>query len=386
MFVPTQEQIDAYAQAPDAFVSGLAIEGDGYRSVVPEGWEEYFPTHSFEPDQAIEPQSPGARPKRRNKSDGSSRTAKLSEEAAKKIQSQLVASRGVGGLRKIMNKYDSDKDGMLRPAELKRLIRKELKFDPAVKEPDIEMFVSALDHRQGGFLSIDETLNFLQGRGTPTQPPATPPVGTPQEDEEQEEPERSSSRAQADRDEEGGDGDGSEEDGKKLPPRNADGAVAQGSSKTASLALANGSHTLMFLPLGNHFHQHFITRAATPRKTTKARKEPVQKIQKKGKDEETSTYEAGESDSNSGKPFAKTSKYWLRGGGSRASPQPAPATPRAVRRNGGSPQASKRPQTVGAEPGSSKAAPKQVMAGKFVFQPQVGLPGQSPALGYLTAR
>mmetsp|Transcript_53985 Transcript_53985/g.96680 ORF Transcript_53985/g.96680 Transcript_53985/m.96680 type:complete len:418 (-) Transcript_53985:54-1307(-) len=372
-FVPTSEQLDAYARAPDAYVSGLAIEGDGYTSIVPEGWEGYFPTTQIMPDQACpEPQRPGTRSKKRNKVDGK-------EEVAKRIQGHLKSSaRGVGGLRKSMNKYDSDKDGRLSSAELKRLLQKDLKI--ALSGTDIDTFFSALDEDRQGTLSIDEILNFLEGRGTPTLQSITPPIGAPQEEEDREEPERSSSRAQGERDEEDGDGDGSE-DGKKPPSRNADGSMAQrGSSKTASLALGNGNNTLMFLPLGG---TNLITLASpTPRGSRKARKEPLQKSQMKGKDEEASPPPAGEATDALGKTMVLESRYWLRGGGTRGSPQPAPATARAVRK-GGSPKASKRPHTVGSESGTTKVVPKKVMAGKLVFQPQVGLPGESPPMGYL---
>ncbi|CAJ1341651.1 unnamed protein product, partial [Effrenium voratum] len=101
-----------HAFAPDAELHAFAfvMPGNDHTSVVPEDWNGWLPPH---PEQ-MSGEPPTPRAKSRKEARKHKRPApKISEEVARRMQSQLQsATRGVS-LRKIFGKYDADRSGTL---------------------------------------------------------------------------------------------------------------------------------------------------------------------------------------------------------------------------------------------------------------------------------
>ncbi|CAJ1461592.1 unnamed protein product, partial [Effrenium voratum] len=156
-----------HAFAPDAELHAFAfvMPGNDHTSVVPEDWNGWLPPH---PEQ-MSGEPPTPRAKSRKEARKHKRPApKISEEVARRMQSQLQsATRGVS-LRKIFGKYDADRSGTLTSVELKKLIRKELRISLAVvSDADVENLAAALDGDHTGNISVDELLSFIE-RGSAT--------------------------------------------------------------------------------------------------------------------------------------------------------------------------------------------------------------------------
>ncbi|CAK8987161.1 unnamed protein product [Durusdinium trenchii] len=268
--------------APDAELHAYAfvVPGNDHTSVVPEDWNGWLPPHPEQQRQNTAQSKSGRTKKKR------AEKAKISEEVARRMQSQLQsATRGVS-LRKIFGKYDADRSGTLTSTELKKLIRKELRISTAViSDSDVENLAAALDGDRTGNVSVEELLSFIE-RGSATFFSVAPPKEASLDDESKEEipKSRDSSRENDD------DSDTSE---KKAPV----GVAQHQSSKTILACTRQPYNRLFFRPLTPPLGGSLIT-LNTPRKNQRTRK--VSMVPRaKDPQEEKGVYLCDESDMHS---------------------------------------------------------------------------------------
>ncbi|CAJ1435785.1 unnamed protein product [Effrenium voratum] len=242
-----------HAFAPDAELHAFAfvMPGNDHTSVVPEDWNGWLPPH---PEQ-MSGEPPTPRAKSRKEARKHKRPApKISEEVARRMQSQLQsATRGVS-LRKIFGKYDADRSGTLTSVELKKLIRKELRISLAVvSDADVENLAAALDGDHTGNISVDELLSFIE-RGSATFFSSPKEPSLPDDDSKEERPKSRDSSHDDD------DTDGSE---KKAP------TTARRSSKTILASTKEPYNRFIYRPLTPPCGGSLITLA--PMKTPRDR-------------------------------------------------------------------------------------------------------------------
>ena len=92
-----------------------------------------------------------------------SKKGKIDPATAKKVQAKLAAALLGQDAAALFRKYDKSGDGDLDAAELKNMIRRDLKISPAdLPDDDVDKLIKALDDDGGGSLSIDELLDFVE--------------------------------------------------------------------------------------------------------------------------------------------------------------------------------------------------------------------------------
>jgi len=215
--------------------------------------------------------------------------AKISEEVARRMQSQLQsATRGVS-LRKIFGKYDTDRNGTLTSTELKKLIRKELRISTAViSDVDVENLAAALDGDRTGNISVEELLSFIE-RGSATFFSTAPTKEVPKS-----------------RDSDRDDDDDTDASEKKAPV----GTVHRPSSKT--ILASTRQNRFIFRPLTPPLGGSLITLTAT-RKTLRARKASMVGTRAKDPEGKTEAHPPDEPETGEAKADPAGSAYWLRG-------------------------------------------------------------------------
>ena len=294
-----------HSWVPDAELHAFAfvVPGNDHTSVVPEDWTGWLPPHPEEQLRAATANSKSNRPKKKRVPQ-----AKISEEVARRMQSQLQsATRGVS-LRKIFGKYDTDKNGTLTSTELKKLIRKELRISTnVISDNDVENLAAALDGDRTGNISVEELLSFIE-RGSATFFSAVPTKESSVDDDSKEEVPKS-------RDSDREDDDDTDASEKKAPV----GTVQRQSSKT--ILESTRRDRFIFRPLTPPSGGSLITLCTpkmktrqTPRKAsvTDTRAKDERKVEVNPSEEEVHTDEVKVDGGG------RESAYWLRGSRAKA--------------------------------------------------------------------
>lgn len=295
--IPSLEPDLCHSWVPDAELHAFAfvVRGNDHTSVVPEDWNGWLPPHPEEQQRAATANSKTGRPKKKR----APQAAKISEEVARRMQSQLQsATRGVS-LRKIFGKYDTDRNGTLTSTELKKLIRKELRISTAViSDVDVENLAAALDGDRTGNISVEELLSFIERRSATFFSTAPTKESSPDDDTKEEVPKSRDS----DRD----DDDDTDASEKKAPV----GTVHRPSSKT--ILASTRQNRFIFRPLTPPLGGSLITLTAT-RKTLRARKASMVGTRAKDPEGKTEAHPPDEPETGEAKADPAGSAYWLRG-------------------------------------------------------------------------
>eukprot|EP00931_Biecheleriopsis_adriatica_P103313 TRINITY_DN78165_c0_g1_i1.p1 TRINITY_DN78165_c0_g1~~TRINITY_DN78165_c0_g1_i1.p1 ORF type:complete len:447 (-),score=79.71 TRINITY_DN78165_c0_g1_i1:63-1370(-) len=360
-----------YAMAPDGYLHALALPGGYGYFIVPEG------SYSPEPVPVVEEKEPPKKKKKeevvvRPKPSAAHTTAKrhkISEEVSRRLQVQLqAATRGVS-LKKLFAKYDGDRSGTLSSAELKKLIRKELRITVSVlSDSDIDNLTFALDDDGEGTVSIEELLDFIE-RGSATFFSAPPPEGDEDSDEAitprlpRSHSSKDGAGADHPRDKSGtdrhdnqslqkpGDGEepkakGSEESEKKTKSKNCarkQASPSRGKTKEMLAAMKDRDTRMLYLPFGTvPIGNNYISAASSPRRSPRSRKlAPFKPLVKDSKD---IVADAGKGSDKRGGAARKEGPppaggehaaqfHWLRGAPRtrtpRGSPSPSDVSPRS---------------------------------------------------------